>query len=405
MTKKVNAFSQRNAAIDILRALTMLLMIFVNDLWSIKGYPAWLGHASSGQDMLGLADVVFPCFLFVVGMSIPYAIEARYSRGYKTMNTIGHILTRTLALLLMGVFIVNTEYGVSAATGMSYGLYRVLMVAAFFLIWNIYPRTENKNRQHFYTALKVVGWLLLLYLAIVFRDRDGGIFAARWWGILGIIGWTYLVCAFVYMFTRDNLKYIIPVWLVFILIGILKSPLIGGDAILSLPRGNFLDTALGILHIGNGSSVAFTMGGVLLTLISVKYSEAENKKKISFAVIASVGLLLLGFITNKFWIVSKLSATPPWVFYCTGIAVAAYSFIYWLDKIDKTAVFKIIGPAGTATLTCYLVPYILYAIPFFTLPTWATTGVGGIIKCILFAFFTIGVTYVLGRFFKIKLKI
>lgn len=39
-------FLQRNAAIDILRALTMFLMIFVNDLWTIKGYPNWFNLIS-----------------------------------------------------------------------------------------------------------------------------------------------------------------------------------------------------------------------------------------------------------------------------------------------------------------------------------------------------------------------
>ena len=63
----------RIASIDILRALTMVLMIFVNDLWSLKDTPAWLGHVASGVDGIGLADTVFPAFLFIVGMSIPFA--------------------------------------------------------------------------------------------------------------------------------------------------------------------------------------------------------------------------------------------------------------------------------------------------------------------------------------------
>ncbi len=57
----------RIASIDILRALTMVLMIFVNDLWSLTNIPAWLGHVEKGVDGIGLADVVFPAFLFIVG--------------------------------------------------------------------------------------------------------------------------------------------------------------------------------------------------------------------------------------------------------------------------------------------------------------------------------------------------
>ena len=38
---------QRIATIDILRALTMVLMIFVNDLGSLRDIPLWLEHVLS----------------------------------------------------------------------------------------------------------------------------------------------------------------------------------------------------------------------------------------------------------------------------------------------------------------------------------------------------------------------
>jgi heparan-alpha-glucosaminide N-acetyltransferase len=71
----------RLKSIDILRALTMLLMIFVNDLWSLSGIPEWLEHKAANVDGMGLADVVFPAFLFIVGLSVPYAIRARLKKG------------------------------------------------------------------------------------------------------------------------------------------------------------------------------------------------------------------------------------------------------------------------------------------------------------------------------------
>ncbi|CAN5306358.1 hypothetical protein BH23BAC1_BH23BAC1_24030 [soil metagenome] len=74
----------RIASIDILRATTMVLMIFVNDLWSLRDIPAWLEHVPRGVDGMGLADVIFPAFLFTVGMSIPFAIAARKKKGDMT---------------------------------------------------------------------------------------------------------------------------------------------------------------------------------------------------------------------------------------------------------------------------------------------------------------------------------
>jgi len=407
MSTKSIDFTQRNVAIDILRALTMLLMIFVNDLWTIKGEPDWLGHATYDQDMLGLADIVFPCFLFVVGMSIPFAIERRFSKGMSGVSTIGHILSRTLALLLMGAFIVNTESGVSPESGMNLPIFRILMVLGFLLIWNVYPRTDNPNRERLYTVLKVVGVLLLVYLAIIFRDGEGGIFRARWWGILGAIGWTYLLCAFIYVFTRDRFKYLIPIWIVFVLICILKAKMRGGEAIMELPRGNILDEFLAILHVGRGALPAFTMGGILLSLVSTKYIHVENKKKALYAAGAVLVLLIAGFICHKFWIVSKLQETPTWIFYCTAIAVGSYAIIYWLVEKGKASWFKIIETAGTATLTCYLIPYVAYSVSALIgikLPEWLTTGIVGILNCIVFSFMIIGITWLLGKI-HIKLKI
>lgn len=392
-------FSQRNAAIDILRALTMLLMIFVNDFWTVSDVPHWMHHAKGNEDFLGLADVVFPCFLFVVGMSIPFAIENRFSKGLSEISTVKHILTRTFALLIMGVFIVNTEYGISDEIGMGMPVFRILMVVAFLMIWNVYPKTEKPVR-HLYTALQFAGVLILIYLAFIFRDAKGGIMQARWWGILGSIGWTYLVCALIYLFTRNNIKKLSLIWLAFVILCLIKSSQL-------IPRESFINAFLNILSIGNGAKVAFTMGGILLSLIIVNYSQAITRNKILFIVAVVVVLLIAAVVSNEFWIISKNRYSPPFLFYCSAIAVGIYGLIQWAVSKGKESWFKIIKPAGTATLTCYLVPYVLYGIARLSglsLPEWMTVGGAGLIKCACFAFLCIGITAVLERF-RIKLKI
>ena len=73
----------RNKAIDMMRALTMVLMVTVNEFWSVEDIPHWMHHAKITEDMMGLSDVVFPLFLFAMGMSIPYAIENKIYDIYK----------------------------------------------------------------------------------------------------------------------------------------------------------------------------------------------------------------------------------------------------------------------------------------------------------------------------------
>ncbi len=42
--------------------------------------------------------------------------------------------------------------------------------------------------------MKVLGVALLAFL-VLYKDLNGKPFHQGWWGILGLIGWTYVVCA------------------------------------------------------------------------------------------------------------------------------------------------------------------------------------------------------------------
>ncbi len=55
-----------------------------------------------------------------------------------------------------------------------------------------------------------------------------------------------------------------------------------------------------------------------------------------------------------------MGGTPPWVFYVTAISVGLYTLLSYLVSHQVTGWFNLIRPAGTATLTTYLVPYVFY---------------------------------------------
>jgi len=131
----------RLASVDILRALTMLLMIFVNDLWTLKGIPDWLEHVSAKADGLGFADTIFPAFLFITGMSVPLAIQQRQKKGDSTGQIFWHIGKRFLALIIMGLWLVNGEYLNEAAAGIKRISWNVLCCTSFVLLWNDWPKT------------------------------------------------------------------------------------------------------------------------------------------------------------------------------------------------------------------------------------------------------------------------
>src|SRR5690554_159051 len=107
-----------------MRGLTLFLMLFVNDLY-MDAVPQWLGHTDADFDGMGLADWVFPGFLFMVGMAIPFAIQNRLKKAIPRMKIVGHILLRTASLILIGVLMLNTARVNSELTGISRHLWAI----------------------------------------------------------------------------------------------------------------------------------------------------------------------------------------------------------------------------------------------------------------------------------------
>ena len=386
--------SDRLKSIDILRALTMLLMIFVNDLWSLTNIPAWLGHKATDVDGMGLADVVFPAFLFIVGLSVPHAIRARFKKGDNKWQVFRHIAERTLALLLMGIFMVNLENINGEALLFSSSLWQILMTLAFFLIWNVYG--ERVLGRFSPWLLKGLGWAILIFLSITYTGAGEGSQWMRfhWWGILGLIGWGYLVAGIIYLGLGKR-----PLWLAlaFILLIILNI----NEFRTSLP--------FSIKLVVSASNHALVMGGVVVTSVMIWLKEQD---KMRFLVPMLLGfaaiLLLFGFLTRPIWGISKNLATPSWTAICAGVTALSFALLYLLaDKAGKFSWARIIEPAGSMTLTCYLVPYFVYAfrdILGIALPEALTTGSAGILKSLIFAILIIQLTGLLGKL-KIKLKI
>lgn len=401
--------AKRNIAIDLFRALTMFVMIFVNDFWKIEDAPHMLDHAAFGEDFMGLADMVYPCFLFAVGLSIPYAMAARSAKGFSRFSTLKHVLSRSLALLVMGLFVTNSEYRLSADAPYSIGIYWILMVSAFILIWNSYPRGFAESRSGLVKLLKIVGWAILIYLAITFRSRDGGYFAAHW-GILGSIGWAYLIVASIYLLSAARMRILLIALLLFIWVNVVSVPMreeYGGLAIIDIDGVNLFDQLRAMLYIGNGAGLSLVMGGVIFSLLVGRVEALKPKARICWFVVGVALLTLLAVVAHNFWIISKMSGTVTWVLAIFAISIGLYGALSFLVAKGCSSIFNVIKPAGVATLTCYMIPYIAYAFADMSgvvLPEWLRVEWMGILNCLCFSLVIIGVTALLGRV-GVKLKV
>ncbi|MFC2089858.1 hypothetical protein ACFLT1_03705 [Bacteroidota bacterium] len=397
----MNQKPKRIASIDIFRALTMLLMIWVNDFWTLENVPKWLKHARAGEDFLGFSDLIFPWFLYIVGLSIPFAIENRIRKGESKGLITYHIITRSVALLIMGVFHVNFESYGAEATGISRAVYIILCTAAFFMVWNRYP-VATSWKKYLYPGLQFVGIAILVYLGI--RYRSGGDPAlgmkTQWWGILGLIGWTYLIAAPIYLFSRKWKYASLIVFVGFITLNVVAD--LGYSYKIFAFQGNQW-------FVGNGSLHTLAFGGILTSLLLMQFnSKGKYSNLYSILLLSSLFFLSVGFILHKYIIISKISGTSTWIMFSLSSAVFLYALLHWIvETHDNAHWFNLIKTAGTATLTCYLVPYFYYnfrSILHIDFDGFIVTGAVGLIKSMAYAFIIVGLTWVLGKL-KIQLKV
>lgn len=387
---------KRIASVDILRALTMLTMLFVNDFAGMSGLPHWLHHAATKEDMLGFSDLVFPAFLFCVGLSIPFAIGARYRKGDSQLQVLGHLLVRTLALIVMGVFSMNMR---PVEGGLSRPVFALLAVAGYFLIWNVYPRGKDRRYPVWVRILQILGVLLLAGL-VIYKDLHGMPFRHGWWGILGLIGWAYLPCALAFLFLKGDFKKVTGFWLLTLVFCIL-------NASQAIPA-DFSSRAL-ILGFwpGGWTHPAICASGMFTSLLLIRFGE-QPRKLIPYYASYAIAMFLLGLLCHRFWIISKNLATPTWLFFCVAISVALFCLCYWIaDLKGHTRWARPISPAGTATLTCYTIPTIWYSVQQLLGLEWPavlSAGIPGLLKALVFSFLIIGLTWVFERI-HLKLKI
>ena len=99
-----------------------------------------------------------------------------------------------------------------------------------------------------------------------------GWMGTSWWGILGLIGWGYLVSALTYLWTKDRLVRIALVWLGFIVLNILAQTSY-------LDFLNPVQQLFGVILDGNVPSIV--LSGLLIGTLLKKYKTIYRLKKIN----------------------------------------------------------------------------------------------------------------------------
>src|ERR1039458_4551620 len=128
--------SARLVSLDVFRGATIAAMILVNNpgntasYWPLK-HAQWNGWTPT--------DLVFPFFLFIVGVVMTFSFSSRLKRGESRRELLGHVLWRGLALFALGVFLNGFPNQYHLASWRVYGVLQRIaicyVVSAILALW------------------------------------------------------------------------------------------------------------------------------------------------------------------------------------------------------------------------------------------------------------------------------
>jgi predicted acyltransferase len=366
----------RITSIDALRGFVMFTMIFVNDLAGApeRLVPDWMVHFSDrhrGGSGMTFVDLVFPGFLFIVGMSIPFALGSRLAKGEPVWKTFIHILIRTISLLALGILMVH-ESPDSEKIGWSSTLWVALMfTAAIFAFCSISPPDKNSSSERarvfqiISLSLRGIGIVALVYLALAFTGRKNQhilslypfSISTSWYGILGLIGWAYLAASIVYLFFRTH-----------------RTALLGCVTLMTCfyaaDRKGFFENFWPnhIVDFGGtlGSQAAIAVAGLLLGSILVTPELRSHASRIKFTLWFAGGFAFAAMLVNGLYGISKNDATPSWCLWSAAITALLWLLFYlWADVRPESVLAKGARPlaiAGQNVLLAYLLSEMMGAV-------------------------------------------
>lgn len=363
---------RRVHSIDALRGLAITLMVLVNDAGEAASAPDILKHVPPGVQGMTPADVVFPAFLFIVGMSAPLALTRLRASGASATRILRHVLVRTAGLLTMGVFLI----GRAEHVGWRPQLWTGLMYVCFFAAWCVLPQAQGWRRR-LTIAARALGVLGLIALALLFRGPNGErlvlgpLFDSTqtiwlyhgWWEILGTIGWVYLATSLAVLALGAR-----PRWLALgvpVGVGLFALDATGALALdASWPAAlgplSFLGEAiLGVhAHVSLshqlGPKLALAMAGAALGALFVGPRRASDAHILRLAVISAIVMALGALALTPAYGISKPASTPSWALYSGAITAATFGLVHWMMDVKGWRRWaEVLRPAGASPLTAY----------------------------------------------------
>jgi predicted acyltransferase len=288
---------RRLLSLDVFRGVTVAAMILVNNPGSWGNIYAPLKHA----DWHGCTptDLIFPFFLFIVGVSIAYALGSKKENSQNHRDIIVTALKRALTLFGLGLFL------------------------------SLYPK--------------------------VFTDPVAAFETVRIPGVLQRIAVVFFICAVLFLKTSSRTQLRVMIGLLVAYWAVMTFVPVPGTGYANLEKetnlGAWLDRLiLTEAHLwksvrtwdpeGILSTVPAVSTGLFGVLVGTYLRRKDKETASKIAWLFSIGTLaiLAGLIWDLFFPINKSLWTSSYVLYAGGLATAVLALLYWLvdEKGYKT---------------------------------------------------------------------
>jgi predicted acyltransferase len=278
--------TQRMLSLDVLRGITIAFMIMVNN----NGGHAYWPFEHADWNGWTPTDMVFPTFLFVVGVTIVFSTESRLKRGATTGSLVPHILWRFAVLFALGV------------------------------ILNGFP---------------------LFHLS-----------QQRVWGVLQRIALCYLFCALLYLWKRGVADKVILLVVFlggyYVLMRYVPVPgygVPGRDMPFLDKDANMVAWLDRQMHIGRlyevtrdpeGLLSTFpAIGTTLLGMLTAMWLRTQRtlERRCAGVFVAGAVLVMLGLLWNPWFPINKKLWTSSFVLFMGGVSMVVWALFIWLIEI------------------------------------------------------------------------
>lgn len=317
MTKTIPAKEkQRLLSLDFFRGLTVAAMILVNNPGDWEHIYAPLEH--SKWNGCTPTDLIFPFFIFMVGVSIVYAIGSKKDDKALHRQIILKALKRSVIIYLIYA-------AIHFLFTFNFNHFRILGVLpriaiAFFICAIIYTKTN------FRTWLWLFGIILVIYCFLM--------------TMIPVPGYGYAILE-----PGKNLA----AWL---------------DNIILTPDHMWSGTKTwdpeGILS--TLPAIATCLYGMLVG-ISLKRNDKTDAEKVAWLLTFATFSIMAALIWNNWFPINKALWTSSFVLYTGGLATAGLAISYWLIDVHQRK--KYVTPFvayGTNAITAYVAADVVIAV-------------------------------------------